>query len=325
MHPTILKLAICMLFITIAGQLKAQDTFSLNGNVRDDNGPLPGATVFLTGTKHSMATNASGNFAFKTLPPGTYQLVIKMVGYLPFLKQVNISMNTTANAVLKPDAIMLNTVTIKPNDEWFRNYEIFKKQFLGESTNAADCKILNAEILSLHYDKKTDKLTASSPDLLVIENKALGYRIKYLLATFEYDDTNKTLLFQGFPSFENLSGSAKEEEDWSKNRATAYQGSIHHLIRAFYNHSVEKEGFKIFRIINRAPMGKKIDPAQPISFDPLPLRSDSLVSRVNTVFKTLASNDCLYIVNTLGTEPDNYTNAHYSLSTIYKGRRVPKG
>lgn len=40
----------------------AQQGATISGSVRDNQGALPGATVFLTGTKFIVATDLSGNF-----------------------------------------------------------------------------------------------------------------------------------------------------------------------------------------------------------------------------------------------------------------------
>jgi iron complex outermembrane receptor protein len=65
----------------------AQTASALNGSVagrvtsRGDGERLVGATVFLQGTSHGSTTNARGEYRLADVPPGTYALVVSMVGY----------------------------------------------------------------------------------------------------------------------------------------------------------------------------------------------------------------------------------------------------
>ena len=59
-----------------------------------------------------------------------------------------------------PEVQQLNVVVVKPDKTWFKNLEIFKTQFLSEAENADHCKLMNSEVLSLEYDKKTKKMHA---------------------------------------------------------------------------------------------------------------------------------------------------------------------
>jgi hypothetical protein len=76
------------------------------------------------------------------------------------------------------------SVTIISNADWKKNYEQFKKDFIGTNDNAKFCKILNPRVLDLIYYRKTQTLEASTDEFLVMENDALGYRTKFLLNEF---------------------------------------------------------------------------------------------------------------------------------------------
>jgi hypothetical protein len=64
MNTSILKSALfgllTILFLFAARIVNAQESFSINGTVRDDSGVLPGATVFLNGTKAITACDNEG-------------------------------------------------------------------------------------------------------------------------------------------------------------------------------------------------------------------------------------------------------------------------
>ena len=88
----------------------AASTGSIWGYVKDaDSGePLPGANVFLEGTSIGAATNAEGKYEISQVPPGTYTLVIRYIGY----KEKKIPVTVVANEALRQD-VALPFVTIE--------------------------------------------------------------------------------------------------------------------------------------------------------------------------------------------------------------------
>jgi hypothetical protein len=315
-----------LLFVITAGTVSAQQTFNISGKVTDDQGILPGATVFLTGTKELTATNEYGNFQFNKIPPGNYQLVIKMMGFSPFLKSITVAEESIAlNITLQPSIQQLSEVIIKPDKEWFKNLEIFKKQFLGENENAQKCKILNAERISLIYNKKTHILKANSEDLLKIDNNALGYRLTYLLAHFEYNRSKNSLVYNGYPSFENLKGTSQQEAAWRANRKLAYQGSIQHFLRSAYNDDLIKQGFSVYKLSNWVPGGAGYKNNIDSGVFKKRIAIDTLMSTLNKSFKKFASKKALFVVYLNQGEDENYKQAGYSLSQLYNDKRLDMG
>ena len=80
---------------------------------------------------------------------------------------------------------------------WRRQLKQFEKAFLGTSENARACTLLNPEYLSFTSEKR-GQLEASASAPLIIENRALGYRIEYLLDAFS--QTRSQVEFQGHSS-----------------------------------------------------------------------------------------------------------------------------
>jgi hypothetical protein len=232
---------------------KAPETFSINGTVTYGSGQtLPGATVFLTNSKKIIGTNANGRFCFDQLQAGTYELVVKMVGYNPYANNITVqkqSVNITIR--LTESVTALNEVVIKdkadPNRPKY--LKMFIKNFIGESPNASKCKILNPEVIKLHYDKQKGVLEAKSEDFIKIKNLALGYNVSYLLKDFKLDAKNHAFSYQGKPYFEELKDSLnKQKEQWERNRARAYEGSTRHFFKALFNRDINAEGFKVYRL-----------------------------------------------------------------------------
>ena len=235
---------------------------SISGNIinKDSRKPVPDASVFLSNASVGGKTNDDGSFTLTSVRNGQYDMVVTCVGFEAF--HTTLLVNGTAihlsTIELIPRATELKEVTIKYDPNRERYVRIFTDEFLGRSENSAQCKILNPEILDLDFDKSTGKLTASTTDFIIIENKALGYRIKYLLASFIKDQRINYLFYTGSSVFEELPGKASQQKRWIKKRAQAYLGSDMNFYRACIANQVEEDGFVVNRLI-REPTGKPTD------------------------------------------------------------------
>ncbi|MBK7871187.1 MAG: hypothetical protein IPJ74_11160 [Saprospiraceae bacterium] len=88
---------------------------------------------------------------------------------------------------------------------------------------------------------------------LTIENRDLGYRIRYDLVLFEFDTQRGNLIYKGFPFFEPIKdGKRRQQRRWDRNREEAYQGSIMHFIRSLYHNTLKEEGFELSEIVKKA-------------------------------------------------------------------------
>ncbi|MFN0257147.1 carboxypeptidase-like regulatory domain-containing protein [Pedobacter ureilyticus] len=227
----------------------SQGSFSISGVVRDDKETIPGAAIYLSGTKISTITNNEGKFSISKLPPGSYDVLIQVVGYLPYSKSVTISdKNIHIDATIKANAVTLQEVVIKPDPNRLAYLNLFKEFFIGRTPNAKECKILNSEVLNIDYDKQARVLSVNSREFLIIENKALGYRIKYLLQNFEYDYRSRIVYFAGFPFFEEMKGSKSKINKWNKMRNIAYYGSSQHFFQSLYQGKTEADGFVLHKL-----------------------------------------------------------------------------
>jgi len=250
-------LFILLLFINFAA--KAQQTYSINGTVSDGKGvTLPGATVFITNSKYIQATNNEGKFSFNNLTPGTYEVVVKLLGFEPDIQSVTIrerSANLTAR--LKESITALKGVNISGGRDIYREryLALFIKNFLGETVNAQQCKLLNPDALSFHYNKNNDfRLTATADDFLVVENKALGYTLKYLLTAFDLDMQNDVCTIGGSPYFEEMKGTEAQQKKWQINRRVAYLSSDRHFFKAVMNNTAKTEGFSVYQVMDNPIM-----------------------------------------------------------------------
>ncbi|MGZ3749929.1 MAG: carboxypeptidase-like regulatory domain-containing protein [Mucilaginibacter sp.] len=232
----------------------AQTTISGRVLNKSDKEPVANASVFLSNTTVGGESAADGIFVLHNVRPGKYDLIISVVGFKTYnqIVVVNNERIELADIQIVPEVKTLKEVSIRfksdPNRE--RNYLWFKQEFLGTSDLAMNCVITNPEVLDLIYDDNASVLTASSYDFLKIENKTLGYKLKYLVKNFVYDTGDKykpKLHYDGSVLFEKMKGTPSQEKRWEKNRQEAYEGSEVHFLRAVINDKIEEEGFRVLQ------------------------------------------------------------------------------
>ncbi len=244
-----------LLVLLAAAAARAQPA-ALSGTARDaDGAAVAGASVYLSGTQRGTSTDADGRFRIGSVAPGAYRLVGSMVGYTPAVEDVRLGAGAeaTVDLVLAPATRALGDVRVEAerDERWARRLAWFSKTLLGESANADSTRIVNPEVLDFRVRWGT--LTAQAAAPLVIENRALGYRLTYDLHAFSASATS--VRYDGDERFEPLTpASAGQAARWAAERARAYRGSLRHLLRALLGGTAEAEGFS-FLLAREDPWG----------------------------------------------------------------------
>lgn len=219
-----------------------------------DKKPVANASVFLSNAMVGNKTNNDGTFTLSNVKPGQYDLVISIVGYETYHQPIKATTDaiTVGDIEINIKVTELQEVKIRPNNFRDRDYSTFEKLFLGTSDNASDCKILNPEILDIQDNTEIRTITASTEDFLVIENKALGYRIKYLLTKFTMNYKTDELFYEGSVQFEELTGTPSQQKRWQKKRLETYEGSSMHFLRSVISTELAGNHFIVYKL-NRWP------------------------------------------------------------------------
>jgi hypothetical protein len=291
----------CFAQITITGKLT---------NATDKRS-VADASVFLSNATVGNKSATDGTFILRHVKPGQYELVVTVLGFETYRQMVMAAGDNLIlpDIQLTPKTNQLKEVVIKPDPDWEWKYDVFKREFLGSSELAKECKILNPEMVDLEYDKATRTLTGSSYDFLEVENKALGYKVKYLLSKFTKNNKSGLLYFEGSTLFEDMKGTPKQHRRWLKNRRIAYEGSSMHFLRAVVGDNVEGNGFKILRLIrkpNPGYNGFNDKYFQTLVNVPLKTIEYTSITDVKGMF-ALKFTDCLYLMYTKKRDnsPDN--------------------
>jgi hypothetical protein len=245
------RLLLCLTLLLFFGGLRAQN-LSITGVIKDKKGTeLPGAGVYLSNYKNATSTDADGKFALRNLKPGSYDVLVQMMGFEPYTKNVVLSDKSVNIAIiLKENAIALNEVVIRVDPNREKYLKVFKEFFIGKTPNSEKCKILNPQVLRVDYDGDRKTLTVKSSDFLIIENKALGYRLRYMLQFFEYNYNSRIVYYSGLPNYEDLKGSKSMKKRWMKNRETAFFGSSQHFFRSLYAGTSKEGGYILHKMVS---------------------------------------------------------------------------
>ena len=202
---------------------------SITGKVTNaiDNKPIASASVFLSNATVGNKTTEAGSFTLNYVKQGQYELVVSVVGYEAYKQTIMAGNDDIALPEIKllPKTMMLNEVKVRPQFDREKYLAEFKRQFLGQSDMAAQCTILNPDIINIDYDPDTKQLTANTDDFLEIENKALGYSIEYFLYKFIKDDKIRRVYYEGAALFTAMDGTPSQTRRWKKRRYASYEGS----------------------------------------------------------------------------------------------------
>lgn len=254
------KVYVILFSLLISSLALAQQSYTLNGIVKDKKGEiLPGVGIYVSGYKIATSTNNNGLYSL-TLKPGNYDILVQIIGYKALNKNVTIEDKPVRlDIILKESVIQLSEVNIRPDPKRQGYINMFRDFFIGTTPNAQLCKMVNPNVLIIDYDEEEQKLTVKTNQFLIIENQALGYRIKYLLNEFEYNSKSKIIYYEGYPTFEDLKGSKGKLRRWATKRLEAYKGSSQHFFSSLYDGRSKEEGFIINKLIKRGDPNRPAD------------------------------------------------------------------
>ena len=149
--------------------------------------PIEVASVYLSHTLLGSTTNNDGFYAIEKIPVGVYTLVVSRIGYETIKQEVEVTpgIQLEYNFEMISEVYELDSigVTAEQPKKWQKQSDLFKKLLLGTMPFEEDAEILNPYGIDFREDR--NGLTAHSDDLLVIVNKALGYRVYLHLLYFD--------------------------------------------------------------------------------------------------------------------------------------------
>jgi hypothetical protein len=234
--------------------------FSQTGTVRgrvfdaSTKEPLPFANVFIDNSTMGATSDRQGNFEIRNVQiPGSYELISSYVGYEKYLLKITLtdSLLTLAAFFLKPSQTVLDSVQVQASrdKEWEKQLKKFNRIFLGNDKEAELCTIKNPWVIDF-VEGGGGYLVAKASEPIEIENKALGYNVKFFLAAFAA--SSAAYRFTGESFFEEMTPQSNEQRDaWRKAREKSYYNSKQHLFKSMVERRIAGEGFKLYTEIER--------------------------------------------------------------------------
>lgn len=240
-------------FVFLSQQVLAQHQVTgivVNG---EDGTTLASASVFINNSVKGTTSDSHGMFTLSGIAENNFELIISFSGF------VSVSLHITPQTINQVQTIKLfhrnqqlqQVTIIAPEiDGWKRWGRFFTENFVGRSDLAKECIIENPEVLRFTYDKGSSVLRAYSNDHLIINNKALGYIIKYQLEQFTYNFKTRIVRYIGYTSFQDQSGvNNNKSKKWEKKRKEVYAGSLSNFMHALYTDSITEKGFTVHQKI----------------------------------------------------------------------------
>ena len=108
-----------------------QGASRLTGTVRNAGGaPVAGANVIVWGTEQRVATNERGTFAFDSLPGGTQTVEVRLIGYEPVRRVVQLTPGQPASVDLElaNRVVVLEEVNVRGELVYGRNLADFERR-----------------------------------------------------------------------------------------------------------------------------------------------------------------------------------------------------
>lgn len=269
-------------FATTTSEARQAVRVTLSGSVLDAEAgvPLTGAHVFIASSMIGTTTDRDGAYVLTGVPLGAHRLYVSMLGFEDDFVDILLRSDEAQrfDFRLEPAVLDVGEIVIEAERDrrWARRLERFTREFIGETPNSELTTITNPEVLDFEDTRGTFKAVASAP--LIIENRALGYRIQYFLSDFE--STPGRVRYDGEGLYEELEPEhAEEARNWEMKRRDAFIGSFRHFMLALIAGRSEAQGFRTYsRPSAGSGRGDAFAAASRIANQRFPIEPDGLLS-----------------------------------------------
>lgn len=222
----------------------------INGTIYDNltKDPVSFASIYFNGTFTGTYSDKNGYFELDITGNTSLPLTVSAVGYYS-VTLTKFSNDSPLRIYLTPKVYELEEVVVNARSLARKrkvNMILFKDTFLGTTTNAMRCKIMNEDDIRFIYDNDSSILKAFTLKPIIIENMALGYKVTYYLDEFELHTHTGTMFFTGNIIFdEDLSLDEGQKKIFERRRKSTYLGSRMHFFRSLWSDDLNTNGFII--------------------------------------------------------------------------------
>ena len=234
----------CLILLLFCKPAYSQINFY--GKVIDDTTdmPVPNASIYFNNTTIGTTTNHGGEFNL-TVPFFFHtELVISCNGYEVFLYKPVAAQMASKRFVFKLHSRETEIENkLDPGiDSKKRWLNIFYKNVLGITEEAAKSTIRNEKSIYFVPGVNKTSFVAYADTPLIIINPLLGYKIRFNLVEFLYDEATAYCDFSGYACYEEMDANTK----YIKNRHQCFYGSSLHFYRSLIANQLSQNGFGTF-------------------------------------------------------------------------------
>lgn len=246
---TVCSMLLLFAFPAISQPQDIQSVISGMVSDKDSGEPLEDVHVYISYTTSGISTDENGVYSFRTGLSGQFELVFSRIGYETEKRTISLGNDEESlvfNIQLVSKSVVLSQLEVKAdNSAWLRDYEEFKREFLGTTIYAADTEITNRWVLNFNRND-SGQLLASASEPLRIENLSLGYELLVELDDFRWNLRDNTGYYRVQVRFEELEPeSDRQYRSWTQNRERAYEGSLRHFLKSLYEDNLSRNRFEV--------------------------------------------------------------------------------
>lgn len=225
---------------------------SIEGIVFDakDEKPIPFAKVYINNSTIGVLSDENGKFKLKNIFSNEINLIVSYVGYKTYSQKIKPdTLSKALSLFLEEDLITLKPLIVRQLKNGYERYfPLFLEHFIGNTQFSDQCKLKKPKDLIFILSDDGQELTIKSNKSLKIDNKALGYIVKYDLEEFTYNFRTSYVSYFGYGFFEEKKGTKSRDEKFIANRKKAYLGSSQHYLKTLINGNSQTEGFKTYQL-----------------------------------------------------------------------------
>jgi hypothetical protein len=220
-----------------------------------DGHPISNAMVFIHQSRIAAVSSDSGRYEFPEIPDGYYSVVAFAKGFSPMEYPAEIRQGSLSVVFRLSRPVKGNQPDEVPYGR--RNLlEQFRHKFLCQPEQAKDYSILNEDAIKFEATGKENSLRAYAVDPLIILNRALGYKLFFLLKDFYFDAEADEENYSGYWFFEDhIADNQADSLKYLNARNLTYLGSPLHFFHSLIGNQLEQEGFSL---LDYLPLNQKM-------------------------------------------------------------------
>ena len=189
------------------------------------------AHIFINNSSYGTTSDINGNCELSVSAQETQSLIIRHVLYETLFISPERYLSLVKGATLKMQSKTVDLseilLTAKKGNKWKKKFRRFRKTLLGEGIAAANCKILNPEVL--RFEEKNGTLWVKAIDLLHIENDYLGYTIRFWLEELSIEVDGSTY-YKGNGQY--IDKAEADDTKYIERREKIYTHSLPRFLRS---------------------------------------------------------------------------------------------